>query len=92
VGRRCARRAAGPGEEPGEPALVAIAVDGKAEVKACVRVPAESGVRRYRQEVRTFGTMTGQLLGLVDWLAHSQVSLVVMEATGDYWKTRVLSA
>jgi hypothetical protein len=36
--------------------------------------------------------MTGQLLGLVDWLAHSQVSLVVMEATGDYWKTRVLSA
>ncbi len=58
----------------------------KADMKACVRVPAESGVRRYRQEVRTFGTMTGQLLGLVDWLAHSQVSLVVMEATGDYWK------
>jgi transposase len=58
----------------------------KADVKACVRVPAESGARGYRQEVRTFGATTRQLLRLADWLAHSQVSLVVMEATGDYWK------
>jgi transposase len=30
--------------------------------------------------------MTRQLLALADWLAESQVELVVMEATGDFWK------
>jgi len=57
---------------------------GKDEVVACIRVPDGAGGRR--QEVRTFGTFTGQLEGLADWLAHEGVTGVVMEATGQYWK------
>ena len=36
-------------------------------------------------EVRTFATTTNSLLRLRDWLVAEQVSIVVMEATGDYW-------
>ena len=57
---------------------------GKDEVVACIRVPDGAGGRR--QEMRTFGTFTGQLEGLADWLAHEGVTGVVMEATGQYWK------
>lgn len=57
---------------------------GKAVVVACVRVIEEG--RRPRQEVRTFTTMTQDLLLLHDWFAAERVDLVVMEATGDYWK------
>src|SRR3990170_6545859 len=57
---------------------------GKAEVVACIRTPDGPGERR--QEVRTFGTFTGQLEGLADWLAREGVTGVVMEATGQYWK------
>lgn len=56
---------------------------GKADVKVCIRVPAGS---RRRSEVRTFSTMTGDLLALRDWLLAEQVTLVGMEATGSYWK------
>jgi transposase len=58
----------------------------KADVKACVRLPRQGPGRRYEQQVRTFATMTRQLTALADWLAESGVELVVMEATGDYWK------
>src|SRR5207248_8528432 len=37
-------------------------------------------------EVRTFSTMTADLLALADWLAHHQVTHVAMESTGVYWK------
>jgi len=57
---------------------------GKAEVVCCVRVPA-SGERR-RQQIRTFPTMTRGLLALGDWLVAEGVTLVVMEATSDYWR------
>jgi transposase len=56
---------------------------GKAVVVACVRVVAGT---RVRSQVRTFTTMTADLLALADWLAGERVELVVMEATGDYWK------
>ena len=56
----------------------------KDEVVACLRVPDGSGGRR--QEVRTFGTFTGQLEALAEWLAGEAVTQVVMEATGQYWK------
>jgi len=56
---------------------------GKALVVACVRV-VERG--RARSEIRSFSTMTGDLLQLVDWFAEQRVDLAVMEATGDYWK------
>jgi len=57
---------------------------GKADLKACVRVPGERG--RRRQQTRTFGTTTGELLRLREWLTEEQVTVVGMEATGDYWK------
>lgn len=38
------------------------------------------------QETQTFGTKTGELLGLVDWLSEWEISHVAMESTGDYWK------
>jgi transposase len=57
----------------------------KSEVKVCVRVPGNrSGY--WRQEVRTFPAVTAELLALGDWLRIEQVQLVVMEATGTYWK------
>src|SRR5664279_2392795 len=39
-----------------------------------------------RQEIRTFATTTNALLQLRDWLVEQQVTLGVMEATGDYWR------
>jgi len=56
----------------------------KDEVVACVRTPGEGGVRR--QEVRTFATFSSRLEVLADWLASEGVTVVVMEATGQYWK------
>ena len=58
---------------------------GKADLKACVRVP---GGRRgsHREQVRTFRTTTAGLLQLCDWLAGERVSVVGMESTGVFWK------
>ncbi len=56
----------------------------KESVQACLRVLDESG--RLKQEVRGFGTMTGQLQALRDWLKAAQVTHVAMESTGVYWK------
>ena len=53
-------------------------------IVACVLVAAGTG--RATKEVRTFGTMTDQLLALSDWLEARGVSHVAMEATGSYWK------
>lgn len=58
----------------------------KRDVKACVRVPNPNRKGARSQEVRTFAPMTNALLQLKDWLASEQVSVVTMEATGDYWK------
>lgn len=55
----------------------------KERVVACVRTP---GPRRSRGQVRTFGTMTSELLRLSDWLTENQVTHVAMESTGVYWK------
>ena len=57
---------------------------GKADLKACVRVPGARGGRR--QQIKTFATTTGSLLRLRDWLLEQHVTVVGMEATGDYWK------
>ena len=37
-------------------------------------------------ETKTFGTMTQDLLALLDWLAEWECTHVAMESTGDYWK------
>jgi transposase len=56
----------------------------KRSVTACRLTPGpEGGVT---QEIRTFGTMTAELLALGDWLAEGGVTHVAMEATGVYWK------
>jgi transposase len=57
---------------------------GKAEVVVCLRVPGSRGSRV--SEVRTFSAVAGQIKRLADWLAEQEVSHVVMEATGQYWK------
>jgi transposase len=56
----------------------------KAQVTACVRVPAADGSRR--SEVVEFSTMVGGLLTLRDWLQAHGATQVAMEATGVYWK------
>jgi transposase len=56
----------------------------KQTVVACVIV--QSSGRMPQREVRTFGTMTADLLELADWLNDSRVTHVAMESTGVYWK------
>lgn len=51
----------------------------KKTVTACVITPAG-------KQTRTFGTLTRELLALVDWLLAQGVTHVVMESTGVYWK------
>lgn len=41
---------------------------------------------RDEESVRTFGSMTCDLLDLVDWLKKCDVDTVAMESTGVYWK------
>ena len=51
----------------------------KKSVVACVITPEG-------REIRSFRTMTGDLLALADWLKEHQVTHVAMESTGVYWK------
>jgi hypothetical protein len=57
-------------------------------LKACVRAPSPKGKRGRRQEIGTFTTTTNALLELRDWLVAVKVTLVVLEATGDYCRVR----
>ena len=56
----------------------------KKTVVACLLTPGADG--QPRKELRTFGTMTDELLALADWLRASAVTHVAMESTGVYWK------
>ena len=56
----------------------------KQTVVAWVIVPSSG--RLPRREVRTFGTMTADLLELADWRNECDVTHVAMESTGVYWK------
>jgi transposase len=56
----------------------------KQTVVACVRRLRDSG--KVHKEVRTFGTMTADLLALSDWLIREGVTHVAMESTGVYWR------
>jgi transposase len=55
----------------------------KQTIVACIITP---GGRLPHKDVRTFGTMTADLLELADWLTDCQVTHVAMESTGVYWK------
>lgn len=57
---------------------------GKAEVVVAIHTPGPGGGRV--RQVRTYPTMTGELLMLRDWLVERGVTRVGMEATGVYWK------
>lgn len=57
----------------------------KKDAKVCVRIQGR-GPRSTTSTVTTWGAMTGQILDLKDFLLKEQVSLVVMEATSDYWR------
>src|SRR5712692_4763521 len=55
----------------------------KKTVVACVLVPGSG--RQPTKEIRTFGTMTADLLELADWLSEKGVTHVALESTGVYW-------
>ena len=57
----------------------------KKDAKVCVRV-AGAGRRKTVETVTTWSSMTSQILALREHLIEQQVTCVVMEATGDYWK------
>jgi transposase len=56
----------------------------KKTVVAAIIVPERS--QGWHRETRTFGTTTGELLALSDWLTTHGVTHVAMESTGEYWK------
>jgi transposase len=58
---------------------------GKAEVVAYLWVPGPRGKRV--SHVQTFSAVPAEMTRLADWLAEHQVSHVVMEATGQYWRS-----
>jgi transposase len=56
----------------------------KRSVLACLAVPGRAGLPE--KTIRSFGTMTADLLELADWLAQAGCTHVAMESTGVYWK------
>jgi transposase len=56
----------------------------KKTVVACVLVTSSDG--RVERTIRTFGTMTRDLLALSDWLDQFGVTHIVLESTGVYWR------
>jgi transposase len=55
----------------------------KDTVVACLRC---GHGKKVTHEVRTFGTITGELVKLAAWLAENKCTHIAMEATGVYWK------
>ncbi len=56
----------------------------KQTVVACLISPGTDGPPQ--KQVRTFGTMTDDLLALGDWLTAAGCTHVAMESTGVYWQ------
>jgi transposase len=56
----------------------------KKTIVVCIRIMLSGG--QVKEETRTFGTMTDDLLALLDWLVQQQVTHVAMESTGVLWK------
>lgn len=53
-------------------------------VVACLMVTTADG--KMHKEIRTFSTMTADLLALTDWLVAMGCTHVAMESSGVYWK------
>ena len=56
----------------------------KKSIVACRITPKEGG--GWQKDIRKFGTMTGDLLELADWLRAAGITQAAMESTGVYWK------
>jgi len=56
----------------------------KESIEACVRRIEPNG--RLHQETRHWGTMTGDLLAMAEWMTAQGVTQVAMESTGVFWK------
>ena len=56
----------------------------KKTVVVCCRIAGPNG--QPRRETRTFSTMTADLLALSAWLTSLEITHVVMESTGEFWK------
>jgi transposase len=55
----------------------------KKSVVACVLITADDGT--VQREIRTYATMTADLLMLRDWLASLDIRAVALESTGVFW-------
>jgi transposase len=56
----------------------------KEKIKACIAKGPLDKPPKF--EIKTFSTMTSDLLKLKDWLRQNKVEAVAMESTGVYWK------
>ena len=56
----------------------------KKNVYGCV-ITLEGNAKK-KKEVRSFGTMTADLLRLAEWLREHRVTHVAREATGVFWR------
>lgn len=56
----------------------------KKVIVACLLILESDG--ELRKEIKKFGTMTKDLLALLDWLQQAGCTHVAMESTGVYWK------
>jgi transposase len=56
----------------------------KKTVVACCMTPGPQGEKLI--EHRSFGTMTADILALSDWLTSKEITHVVIESTGEFWK------
>jgi transposase len=56
----------------------------KKNIVVCLRQTRNDG--SLQEDVRTFSTMTDDLLALADWLSQQRVTHVAMESTGVLWK------
>lgn len=53
-------------------------------IVVCVLLTQADGT--VQRHIRTFSTMTAELLACVDWLESLQVQMVAMESTGVFWR------
>jgi transposase len=65
------------------PRAAGIDIHKKTAVVCCRLSSADGSIERL---TRTFGTMTADLLKLSAWLTSLEITHVVMESTGEFWK------
>ena len=58
----------------------------KKDAKVCIRTPSPRRRGSFTNQTTTWGATTNQVLALCDHLLAANVTLVVIEATSDYWK------